>query len=42
MIDKIFDIYETHPVYGYRRITSSLRRQNVIINHKKVRKLRRC
>jgi putative transposase len=39
IIDKILDIYEAHPIYGYRRMTSSLRRQGVIVNHKKVRKL---
>lgn len=39
IIDKILDIYEAHPIYGYRRMTVSLRRQGVIINHKKVRNL---
>ena len=39
IIDKILDIYEAHPIYGYRRMTASLRRGVVIINHKKVRKL---
>ena len=39
IIDKLLNIYEAHPVYGYRRMTSSLRRQGIIINHKKVRKL---
>lgn len=35
----MLDIYEDHPVYGYRRMTESLRRQRIMINHKKVRKL---
>jgi hypothetical protein len=39
IIDKILDIYEAHPIYGYHRMTASLRRQGVIINHKKVRKI---
>lgn len=39
IIDKILDIYESHPVYGYRRMTGHLRRHGVIINHKKVRRL---
>lgn len=39
IIDRMLDIYETHPVYGYRRMTENLRRQGIIINHKKVRKL---
>lgn len=39
IIDKILDIYEAHPIYGYRRMTANLRRQGIIINHKKVRKL---
>ncbi len=39
IIDKLLGIYESHPVYGYRRITNCLRRQGIIINHKKVRRL---
>lgn len=35
----MLDIYEAHPVYGYRRITASLKRFGIAINHKKVRKL---
>jgi putative transposase len=34
IIDRMLDIYETHPVYGYRRMTENLRRQGIIINHK--------
>ena len=33
---KIEDISREHPYYGYRRITASLRRDKVIVNHKKV------
>ena len=35
---KIEDISRKHPYYGYRRITAQLRRDQVIINHKKVLK----
>jgi putative transposase len=41
IIDKILELYELHPVYGYRRMTLCLRRQGIVINHKKVRKLMR-
>ena len=37
--NKIKDISYKHPYYGYRRITASLRRDKVIINHKKVLKM---
>ena len=36
---KIEDISQEHPYYGYRRITVSLRRDKVIVNHKKVLKM---
>ena len=36
---KIEDISREHPYYGYRRITAQLRRDKVIINHKKVLKM---
>jgi len=36
---KIEDISREHPYYGYRRITASLRRDKVIVNHKKVLKM---
>jgi putative transposase len=39
IIDKLLALYESHPVYGYRRMTANLKRQGVIINHKKVRRL---
>ncbi len=35
---KIEDISREHPYYGYRKITASLRRDQVIVNHKKVLK----
>ncbi len=37
--NKIKDISYKHPYYGYRRITAQLRRDQVIINHKKVLKM---
>jgi len=36
---KIEDISREHPYYGYRRITAQLRREKVIVNHKKVLKM---
>jgi len=36
---EIEDISREHPYYGYRRITASLRRDKVIVNHKKVLKM---
>ncbi len=36
---KIADISREHPYYGYRRITASLRRNQLIVNHKKVLKM---
>jgi len=38
---KIEDISREHPYCGYRRITASLRRDKVIVNHKKVLKMMR-
>jgi transposase InsO family protein len=37
--DKIATISYKHPYYGYRRITAQLRREKVIVNHKKVLKM---
>lgn len=39
IIDKLLELYEAHPVYGYRRMTNSLKRQGVVINHKRVGRL---
>jgi putative transposase len=36
---KIEEISREHPYYGYRRITAQLRREKVIVNHKKVLKM---
>ena len=36
---KIEDISREHPYYGYRRITASLRRGKLIVNHKKILKI---
>ena len=32
IIDKLLDLYEAHPVYGYRRMTANLKLQGIIIN----------
>lgn len=37
--NKIKDISYKHPYYGYRRVTASLRRDKLIVNHKKVLKI---
>jgi len=37
--DKIATISREHPYYGYRRITAQLRRNKVIVNHKKALKM---
>jgi len=36
---EIEDISREYPYYGYRRITASLRRDKVIVNHKKALKI---
>ncbi|MBA7509698.1 IS3 family transposase ISMco1 [subsurface metagenome] len=36
ILEKIKDIAISFPSYGYRRITAALRREDVLINHKKV------
>lgn len=36
---KIKDISYKHPYYGYRRITAQLRRDKLIVNHKKILKI---
>ena len=38
---KIRDISRTHPYYGYRRVTAQLRRDKVIVNHKRVLRMMR-
>ena len=39
--DRIKDIYCQHTYYGYRRITAQLKRENIKINHKRVRRMMR-
>lgn len=39
LTDKINDIALEYPYYGYRRATAELKRQNIIINHKKVHRI---
>ena len=39
--NKIKDISYKHPYYGYRRITAQLRRDKVIVNHKRVLRMMR-
>ncbi|MGB6370402.1 MAG: IS3 family transposase [Atribacterota bacterium] len=36
---KIEEISREHPYYGYRRMTAQLRRDKVMVNHKKVLKI---
>ena len=38
---KMEDISQEHPYYGYRRITAQLRRDKVIVNHKRVLRMMR-
>jgi len=39
--DRINDIALEYPYYGYRRVTAALRRQGMVVNHKKVLKMMR-
>jgi putative transposase len=39
--EHILSIYRTHPYYGYRRIRTALRREGIVMNQKKVRRLMR-
>jgi len=41
ILDKIKDIATSFPSYGYRRITAALRRESLVINHKKVYRIMR-
>jgi transposase InsO family protein len=34
--DKIEEIVVEHPRYGYRRVTAQLKREGIIVNHKRV------
>ena len=39
LMSKIDEIYTEQPYYGYRRITRSLKRQDLGVNHKKIERL---
>ena len=39
LADLIEKIAYKHPYYGYRRITAALKRQKIVVNHKKVLKI---
>ena len=41
ILDKIKDIATEFPSYGYRRITATLRRDGILVNHKKVYRIMR-
>jgi putative transposase len=41
ILDKIKAVAEDFPSYGYRRITASLKRQGIVVNHKKVYRIMR-
>lgn len=39
LCNMLAEIYSDSPVYGYRRVTAVLRRQGVVVNHKRVQRL---
>lgn len=39
LCNMIAETYTDYPVYGYRRITAVLRRQGIIVNHKRIQRL---
>ena len=39
MMNRIRDIWEARPFYGYRKIAEVLRRAGHVVNHKRVRRL---
>lgn len=39
LCQEIMELYESYPIYGYRRITAMLRRKEVLVNKKKVQRL---
>ena len=41
ILDKIIGVALDFPSYGYRRITAHLRREGIVINHKKVYRIMR-
>jgi putative transposase len=41
LCNEILELYQTHPYYGYRRITAALERKGLEVNHKRVVRLMR-
>lgn len=39
--NRIHDLYVQYPVYGYRRLTACLRRDRIMVNHKRILRLMR-
>ena len=39
--NRIHDLYAQYPVYGYRRLTACLRRDGIMVNHKRILRLMR-
>jgi putative transposase len=37
--NKIYELWLKYPFYGYRKVTAVLRREGLIINHKKIQRL---
>ena len=36
---RIYDLYVQYPVYGYRRLTACVRRDGIMVNHKRILRL---
>lgn len=41
LTDRIEEIAEEFPRYGYRKVTAQLRRENLLVNHKKIQRIMR-
>jgi putative transposase len=41
LIDRIEEIAEEFPRYGYRKVTAQLRREGLLVNHKKIQRIMR-
>ncbi len=39
LIDRIEGIAEESPRYGYRKVTAQLRREGLLVNHKKIQRI---
>lgn len=39
MMNRLYDIWYQNPCFGYRRVTKVLRRECMVVNRKKVRRL---